>query len=418
MRFFSVFFLIITCFYSFSPTVWAIENPLNVSNNRFGIHVIDENDLNRAADLVNSSGGDWGYVTLVIREDDRDPVKWQRLFDRLRQLHLIPLLRLATQGQGSSWRAPQAEDAMSWAQFLNNLNWVVKNRYVILFNEPNHAKEWGGAVKPEEFVTVIKSFSDALKSQSSDFFILPGAVDSASTDSRETMSARQFYKWMHAAEPNIFSYYDALVSHSYPHPDFVGKVTGRGPGTITAYRWEQEYLKSLGLPSNLPIFITETGWSHNGGLKPVRPALSPDRISQNYLTAFNQIWTDPQITAVTPFILNYQDSPFEQFSWVKPGGTETYPHFEAVKNLPKTKGRPVQVTQAEITPDQIPSELVVSSHYQLRLKIKNQGQNIWSPETDSLTIVSDLIAGGRQVFPLPETNPGESPNKLPAHHPQ
>ena len=56
--------------------VYAIENPTAADNNKFGIHIIDENDLDDATRLVNSSGGDRVYVTFVIREDERDPNRW------------------------------------------------------------------------------------------------------------------------------------------------------------------------------------------------------------------------------------------------------------------------------------------------------------------------------------------------------
>src|SRR3989338_6522114 len=130
----------------------ATSDPLSVSNNVFGIHVIDENDLIDAAKLVNGNGGEWGYVTLVIREEDRDTSKWQRIFDKMRELKLIPIVRLATYAEEQNWAKPKAEDVDSWVIFLSSLNWVVKNRYVILFNEPNHSNEWGGTVSPEEYV--------------------------------------------------------------------------------------------------------------------------------------------------------------------------------------------------------------------------------------------------------------------------
>ena len=38
-------------------------NPLAVPNNRYGIHIVDTNDIPQLPALVNSSGGDWGYVT-------------------------------------------------------------------------------------------------------------------------------------------------------------------------------------------------------------------------------------------------------------------------------------------------------------------------------------------------------------------
>src|SRR3990167_7096255 len=64
--------------------IFAAENPLAVPNNSFGIHILDENDLNDAASLVNSGSGDWGYITLVIRKDERDTKRWQNAFDEMR----------------------------------------------------------------------------------------------------------------------------------------------------------------------------------------------------------------------------------------------------------------------------------------------------------------------------------------------
>ena len=75
-----------------APESNAIVDPLTSPNNRFGIHIIDEGDLEDAAKLVNSEGGDWGYVTVVIRKDERDTARWQKGFDRMRRLHLIPIV--------------------------------------------------------------------------------------------------------------------------------------------------------------------------------------------------------------------------------------------------------------------------------------------------------------------------------------
>src|SRR5690606_12585759 len=85
------------------------ENP----NNKFGIHLAQphDEDLDRADELVNSSGGEWGYITLVIQENDRDVNKWQGIMDKLRERKLIPIIRLATQPENSNWRRPSSEEA-------------------------------------------------------------------------------------------------------------------------------------------------------------------------------------------------------------------------------------------------------------------------------------------------------------------
>lgn len=397
---------LLICFFCLTSPVAAIEDPLAVPNNRFGIHLIDETDIDLAADLVNTNGGDWGYVTLVIRENDRDLEKWQRLFDHLRRVHLIPIIRLATALENEAWRAPKPEDAEAWADFLNRLNWVVANRYVVLFNEPNHAKEWGGAVKPAEFAMVVQAFHQALKQRSADFFILPGAVDSASPDGAETMSATQFYKFMQAAVPKVFQLYDGLASHAYPHPDFIGRPSASGPGTVAAFIWEQNFLKTFGLKSNLPVFITETGWTHNQTAPAHYPALKTETVAEYLTQAYANIWNSPSVVAVTPFVLKYLAPPFIQFSWVD-DQNRPLPQYLAIQALSKEAGQPSQRLLVDLNPSQIPLKLVTDSIYSLPLTLSNLGQSIFSPQTDQLVITSPLVTTGQLSLPLSETEPGQ-----------
>ena len=137
----------------------------NEKVNKFGIHILDPSDLQKAQELVNSSGGDWGWVTVVIRDDDMNFDKWQAFMNECRERHLVPLVRIATHLEGTNWIKPILEDSQKWAEFLNRLNWPVKDQYVILFNEPNHAKEWGGEVNPKEYARILLDFSSKFKIQ-------------------------------------------------------------------------------------------------------------------------------------------------------------------------------------------------------------------------------------------------------------
>ena len=150
-------------------------------NNIYGIHLAQPypEAIKSAAALVNSSGGDWGYVTLVIQENDRDLAKWQGIFDELRENHLIPIIRVATSAVGENWRRPETSDAKNWVDFLDSLNWVVKKRYVILFNEPNHGSEWGGEVDEKSFAEVTMEFAKELKNKNPDFFIMIAGLDAS-----------------------------------------------------------------------------------------------------------------------------------------------------------------------------------------------------------------------------------------------
>ena len=106
----SIIFFVLCTFLLKVNIIYAIEDPLAVSNNRFGIHIFAENDLLDAVTLVNSSGGDWGYVTFVIREDERDKSRWQRVFNNLRLLHLIPIIRIASSQEEYGWKELDVDD--------------------------------------------------------------------------------------------------------------------------------------------------------------------------------------------------------------------------------------------------------------------------------------------------------------------
>ncbi len=350
--------------------VAAIVSPLEVPNNHFGIHVIDESDLPDAAKLLNSTNGDWGYVAIVIPQYERDRDKWQKIFNRMRQLHLIPIVRLATQPSGDVWEKPKVEEAANWAQFLNSLNWVVQNRYVMIFNEPNHAKEWGGSVNPEEYAAVLKSYAQELKKASPDFFVLPAGLDaSAPNDMPRTMDEVLFLSKMISNAPEVFSYVDGWNSHSYPNPGFSSSPQKTGRESIRTFEWEQTLFGMLGLSNATPIFITETGWQHGSFPK--------ETVANYFQTAYTTAWNNPNVVAVTPFVLNYQSYPFEEFSWKQFNSSEFYPQFHTVAALPKVAGAPKQIDNARFIDFDLPQKLVTDSEYKFPISVENTGQSIW-----------------------------------------
>ena len=149
----------------------------------------------------------------------------------MRALHLIPIVRLATQSEGDAWKKPYADSGADWAKFLNALNWPIENRYVIVFNEPNHANEWGRTIDPEGYAHILVSYAQLLKRASEDFFVLPAGLDvSASSDGR-SLDAAVFIQRMLNAEPALFDHLDGWTSHSYPNPAFSGSVFAVGRGT-------------------------------------------------------------------------------------------------------------------------------------------------------------------------------------------
>ncbi len=360
--------------------VFAENKPLEVQNNIFGIHITNENDLKEAAILVNSSGGDWGYVTFVITESERDYNRWQNAFDEARRLHLIPIVRIASKLDGGNWAIPQYEEINNWVAFLNSLNWVIENRYVIIGNEPNHAKEWGGNVDPEAYATYLSSFSQKLNEASPEFFVLPAGMDASCGNTKLTMEEGVFIRKMILAEPNLFENLDGWTSHSYPNPDFAGEATDTGKGSISTFIWELDLLHSLGIYKELPVFITETGWSVKN--------VDPEKIADMYEYAFQNVWNDKRIVAVTPFILNYKDDLFSEFSWKKDDNSY-HSFYEKYKNISKTAGKPIQKESGQIIGALAQPVVFTKSDFIGAVWARNTGQTIWS--TNNIRLTSDNL---------------------------
>jgi len=392
----------------------ATFEKIDPQNNKFGIHlaVVSDEDLEDAASLVNSSGGDWGYVTVVMEEKDRNREKWQKTFDRMRELHLIPIVRLATYLEDDHWQKPSPDEASSWAEFLNSLNWVVKNRYVVLFNEPNHAKEWGDKIDPAGYGQVALEFARKLKEKNPDFFVMLAGFDAAAPHKLPDFEDEElFLRRMFVSLPNwgqeLISLLDGWASHSYPNHGFIGSPYDWGRNSIRTYLWEINLLGKFNAGNNLPVFITETGWPHVEGISLQRGYYSQKQVAENFRLLFTQLIHDPKVIAITPFILNYQSDLFDNFSWRKPASREFYPQFEVVQQLNKTEGKPKQEQKLLVLED-LPQKLVRGSTYQINIKIKNEGQAIWSQKEGYHLDISNIPLDFNFFFSeLPKIKPSE-----------
>lgn len=370
--------LAIICFLLIPTSVLAKYDPRTRPNNQYGIHVVDPTDLNGVESLLNSNGGTWGYIKFVIPETDRNTDKWNSVFRELRRRKLIPIIRIATRIGDNGWDKPTEESLKDWPAFLNSLSWPVENRYVVLFNEPNHAGEWGGEIDPQDFAQKSLNMVTKLRDASEDYFILPAGLDvSAQTDGR-SMSADEFYKDIKKTVPEYFEAFDGWNSHSYPNPAFSSLPTKTGRGSLRSFQWEIDFLKSLGVSKNYPIMIGETGWSHNEGLVRNQALLSTQTVASYTKIAAETVWNDKRIFAVVPFLYNYQSQPFDVFSWKKINGEGFYEHYFTYQALPKAEGQPKQREQYEVFSTTFPEKLVAGSLYQFPIEIKNSGQAIIS----------------------------------------
>lgn len=315
-------------------SAFAIENPLSIKNNKMGVHILFTSELSKASSIVNANGGDWGYVTIPIQSGDKDLEKWQKFMDDSKKLHVTPIIRLATEGDyfdTSVWRKPTKEDILDFVNFLNSLEWPVKNKYIIVFNEVNRADEWEGNPDPNEYSIILNYAVDAFKSLDNDFFIISAGLDNAAENiPGKSMNEYDFLIQMESSSPGIFGRIDGLGSHSYPNPGFSVPPWIGTKKSISSFKYEMNLVYQFS-DKVLPVFITETGWS--------REKVPENQISSYFTYAFEKVWSDHNVVAITPFLLQAGQGPFFQFSLLNEDGT----YNEVSKSLtkiPKNKGEP------------------------------------------------------------------------------
>ena len=354
MRYFLI--LAITAVFLFYPNAaFAVYDPTSVPNNKFGIHILYPSEISKASELVNSSSGDWGYVTVPIQAGDKDLLKWQKFMDDSKSLHLIPIIRLATEGDYFNtkvWRKPNLSDVLDFSNFLSSLNWPTKNRYIIVFNEVNRADEWGGNVNPSEYARILSYTTTVFKSNNQDFFIIASGMDNASVNTNEAMNEYDYFSQMNASIPGIFNQIDGISSHSYPNPGFSQPSSFLSTKTIDTFYYEKRFIE--GLSSKVfPVFITETGWDSE--------KLSKNQISSFYKEAFERVWNDPSVVAVTPFIFSASLGPFTKFSFLDNQGNPNEIH-KSYASLQKNKGAPLLADEVKVLASSSTKDLPIKDY--------------------------------------------------------
>lgn len=322
------FMLLFSCTF-----VFAAENPLSAPNNRAGIHILFSSELPKAAALVNSNGGDYGYVVIPIQSGDKDLAKWQSFLDSAKKLHVIPIIRLATEGDYFNtkvWRVPTEADVLDFANFLNSLNWPYKNRYIIVYNEVNRADEWGGKADPTAYAQLLQYAVSTFKTRSTDFFMISAGMDNAATTDGTNFNEYDLYSQMESAVPGIFNQIDGLASHSYPNPGFSSLPSSSSKMSISSFQYEKQLI-SLYTQKTLPTFITETGWSQD--------VVGQQQAASNLTIAMQSVWNTDGIVTVAPFLLDAGSGPFTQFSFLDANGNPNAV-YTAFANVSKVKGSP------------------------------------------------------------------------------
>jgi hypothetical protein len=275
-----------------------------------GIHILNPGDLSEAKELLKTekTKDEWHYVTIPLSLDDLNKHdEWNEFFKVAKQEKFTPIVRLVTRFQNGTWKVPNKKEITNYFTFLNTLDWPTDKKYIIVFNEVNHANEWGGTINPSEYTDVLRFTSNWAKSEDKNYQILPAAMDLAAPNGGQTMEAFNYLEQMRQSDPDIFQYLDYWNSHSYPNPGFSSAPTRTEKNSLNGFKHELSYLKEK-TGREYQTFITETGWADN--------AQTHSHLANYYDYATAQVWSDPRIIAVTPFILKGAPGPFAQFTFL------------------------------------------------------------------------------------------------------
>jgi hypothetical protein len=301
--------------------------PVHASS-KVGMHVLTPAEMKKTAELFSSVRDDKSdplYITIPFTLEDAHRLKdWQAAFDIAKQENIVPLIRLSTRvnPEVQGWAIPKRQDILTLTKALSSLDWPQQERHVIVFNEPNHAGEWGGTLDPKSFAEMTEFTIDWLHTENANYVVMPAALDLAASNTASTKEALSYWRQALEHRPEIIAKIDAWNSHSYPNPGFMAAAQRSGQNSLRGYQNELAFLNHY-TQRKLPIYITETGWLDR---------VSYSRLQANYDYAMRYIWSDEQIVAVTPFVLAGSPGPFAEFSFINEKGEPTN-HWQALSQV-------------------------------------------------------------------------------------
>lgn len=267
-----------------------------------GFHLLDPYELELALPYREDARS--LYVTVPLSIQDRRREVWEKFFASSAENRVVPIVRWVTTFENGNWSVPSRKDIVDAVKFMSSLHWPGQ-RIVVLFNEPNHAAEWGGKVDPEGYAEIALFAANWLKTEKKDYLVLPAGLDNDAPNNGVMMDSFAFMDRMYRAHPDLFQAVDAWTSHSYPNPAFSASVYGKGKNSIRGF--EAELAKLQKMTGRLyDVYITETGWKQN--------QTTARRLSTYYKEAVTRIWNDERVKAVTVFVLKGTSGPFEEFS--------------------------------------------------------------------------------------------------------
>ena len=316
--------------------IWL--TPVQAQTSKLGIHIMQPQELQAAVGLIkpnNLLDNSWHFVTIPLTLDELDKKdQWQEFFNQAKKHKVVPLVRLATRFKDGTWQVPTKKDVVDQIGFLSSLDWPTDKLYLVAYNEPNHAVEWGGRIDPAGYGRMLTFVADWAHTEEKDFVVLPAAVDQAAPNGSKTLEAFNFLDQMVAASPEILNKIDIWNAHAYPNPGFIASPYSSSKMSLRSFLYELDWLKAK-TDRDFLVIITETGWRQT--------PFNRWRLDDYYTYALKHIWSDSRVIAVTPFTLKGSPGPFSEFSFLDASGKPTAQYHALQTAIKRVK----DLTQAD-----------------------------------------------------------------------
>lgn len=285
----------------------------------WGFHILQKEEIEILIDYQKEHELGTIHVTVPYSVKDTDKQGWNRFFSLANKHQITPIVRLVSYFEDGAWTRPSRREIVDSASFLSSLFWPGK-RYVVLYNEPNHAAEWGGQIDPEDYAERAFFAAQWFQTEPHDYQVMLAGLDLAAADTATTMQSQEFVRRMMTAKPDLAQEVDAIASHSYPNPGFSSSAYRVGKDSLYGFLHELIEYSQYGM-EGLPVYITETGWVDTGSTRPY--------FERYYQYASQEIWDHPQLQAITLFVTKGMQGPFAAFSLMDEENKPT-PQMEAV----------------------------------------------------------------------------------------
>ncbi len=286
------------------------QRTVQTTNPKAGVHTRLENELEawkikKTLEMVREMGAPWivEYFPWAFSEPKKGAYKFAHadmVVDHANRQGLTVIARL---GLVPEWARPRDsiptmlpearyQDFADYAaEFVRHFDGRI--HYVIIWNEPNLALEWGyRPPDPAAYAELLRVTSQAIREANPDVIILAGALAPTLGDpaGELAMSDVDYLQAMYDA--GAASYFDALAVHAYgltfPPDD------PPDPEVINFRRVEllRQVMAANG-DGDKPTHITEAGWNdHPRWTRAVRPAQRIRYTIRAYEMALEWPWLD------------------------------------------------------------------------------------------------------------------------------